>query len=84
MKVISQEICTVHTSVTVEESEVSWFFPVSYIVRFGKVEYDSTPIFVVFSDRPLIGGGRICSDSAMSILGVFGGFKVADGHEHLR
>ena len=82
MKVVSEEVSTVHATVTVEDSEVGWFSPVSDVFWFGEVEYDGDSVFVVLSDRSLVGGGRVGSDGAVRVFGVFGWFEVADGHEH--
>ena len=49
MKVVSEEVCTVHAAVVVEDSKVGWFFPVVDVFWFGEVEYDGDSIFVVLS-----------------------------------
>ena len=82
MKVVSKEVCTVHATMAVEDSEVGWFFPVADVFWFCEVEYDGNSVFIVLSDWSLVGGGRVCSDGAMRVFGVFGWFEVADSHEH--
>ena len=82
VKVISEKISTIHSSMTIEDSKVSRLFPISCMFRLGKIKNDRDSVFVILSDGALVCRGRVGSNGAMSIFGVFGGFKIADGHEH--
>jgi hypothetical protein len=64
----------------IKHSEVSRFLPVTDMLRLGEVEDDGHSIFIVLSNWPLIGGGRIRAYGPMPIFGVFGRFKVGDGY----
>lgn len=68
MQIVSKEVSTVHTSVSIEDSEVCWLFPLSYVFRFCEIEDDCDSIFIVLTDWTLVGGGRISADGSMCIF----------------
>jgi len=56
MKIISQEICTVHSSMSIKNSKICNFFPLSTILWSGNIQNNSDTILIVIPDRPLISG----------------------------
>jgi hypothetical protein len=84
MQVVPEKIGAVHAAMAVEDSEVGWLLPVGCVFGLRKIEDDGHSVFVVLAYWPLVGGGRVCPNGAMSILGMLGGFKIADRHKHFR
>ncbi len=72
-----------HPSVSVENAEISRFLPVSDMLWLGEIQYNCDSIFIVLSHWSLVGGGRVSSDSAIAVFGVFGWLEVGDGGEYL-
>lgn len=68
----------------VKHSEVGRLFPVTYMLGFAEIEDNCYPVFIVLSNWPLVCWGRVGPDSSVSILGVFGRFKVGDRDEGFR
>ena len=56
MKVVSQKIRTIHASVSVKYSEVSWLLPVCGMLGLREVENDGHSILIVLPDWSLVGG----------------------------
>lgn len=67
MEVVPEEVCTVHTSMTIEYSEISDFFPFCAVLRLGDVEDDGDPVLVVVSDWSLVGRGSVGLDEAIGL-----------------
>lgn len=80
VQIVTQEIGTVNTSMSIEHTEVGCFFPVYAVLRLGDVEYDCNSVLVILSYGSLIGGGGVCFDVATGILGMFGRLEVGDGY----
>ena len=55
MKIVSQEIGTINSSVPIEYAKISSFLPLLAMLWFGNIENDGDSVFVILSNRALIG-----------------------------
>ena len=76
VQVVSQEISAVHASMPVKHSKIGWFFPVRTVFRATEIQNNGHSVLVILAYWTLVRGGGVCSNSAVSVLGVFGGFEV--------
>lgn len=83
MQVVAQEVRALHAAVPVEHPEISGLLPVGHVLRLREIEDDGHSVLVVLADGSLVGGGGVCADGAVAVLGVLGGLEVGDGHEDL-
>lgn len=66
---------------SIENSKVSWFFPLGYMFGFCKIEDNGHSILVILTNRALVCWCRVCSDSTMCIFGMFSRLKMWYGKQ---
>ncbi len=81
MQIIPQKISTVHASMPIENTKVSRLFPVCNMLRFCKIENDCNSIFVILTNRTLIGGCRVGPYGTMCIFWMLSRLKIWYGKE---
>lgn len=84
VKIVPQKVGTIHSSMAIEHSKISWFFPIAAVFRFCEVQDDGNSVLVVLANRSLISWSRIRSDSSMPVLRMLGRLKVGDWDQNFR
>jgi hypothetical protein len=82
MEVVSKEVSALHSTMTIEDTEVGRLLPIVDMLWLREIQYDGNSIFVVLSYWSLIGGGGVRAYGPVAIFGVFGWFKIGNGHHN--
>lgn len=73
MKIVSQEICTSSTSMTIKDPKEGTFRPFFSLsgMRFEDIQNDAYSIFIVISNNSFISVCSICSNNAILLVWTF-------------